>query len=640
MKHFSESIKKTIQQKRLYNLVKEVSSYHRIQASTGFREAANYCKKMFDKLGIEANILSYDANPDIWYLQNKMFMEWDLKHGWLQLQDPEMLLADTSAEPVSIIQKSYPCDFTDGVDFVYLNKGNDPKEYENLDLTGKLVFVRGPFAQYMWAVKDKGAVGFVTDFINAGFGDRTREQLYESINYTSFWWSHTEDEPKCFGFVLSPKMGDWLAKQFEGKESLRCTCKIEASLYPGKIEVVEAKLPGETDEEVLICAHLCHPKSSCNDNASGVTAAIESLTVLKQLMNEGKLPKNKRTIKVILVPEFTGTYAYLHDHNEYQKCVGAINLDMVGGKQTRFYGPITLTSLPYSTPSFINDLSALCMEYASKETPNLSDDMVAYTNHTVECFTGGSDHTVFSDPTIGIPCCMLGQWPDLNYHTATDTLDVIDPAVLAYSCHIATLYAYTLSNLDEKTCLEVQVKQHELLNKRLNQFVNNYQNELIKPQEAYTHLQHIKNYFIKSVEDYARVVHLDEAFVNREKKWIETSIEQVQQYLNIVDCELECKDARVFKRTYVSPIQSLAEYLHNHEDAKNLHKAYTDKMSKLGFKRYGAASLIEYYIDGKRTISDIIQCVNCDLVMDSEELVIAYVNLLEKLELIVEVIEK
>ena len=134
MKHYSESIKKTIQQKRLYNLVKEVSSYHRIQASTGFREAANYCKKMFDKLGIEANILSYDANPDIWYLQNKMFMEWDLKHGWLQLQDPEMVLADTSAEPVSIIQKSYPCDFTDGIDFVYLNKGNDPKEYSALFL--------------------------------------------------------------------------------------------------------------------------------------------------------------------------------------------------------------------------------------------------------------------------------------------------------------------------------------------------------------------------------------------------------------------------------------------------------------------------------------------------------------------------
>ena len=150
MKHNSECIKKTISQKRLYNLVKEVSSYHRIQASTGFREAANYCKNMFDKLGIESQILSYTADPSVWYLQNKMFYEWDLKRGWLQLLDPEVMLADTTVEPISIIQKSYPCDLTDGVDLVYLNKGNNSKEYEEVDLTGKLVFVRGPFAQYMW----------------------------------------------------------------------------------------------------------------------------------------------------------------------------------------------------------------------------------------------------------------------------------------------------------------------------------------------------------------------------------------------------------------------------------------------------------------------------------------------------------
>ena len=629
MKHNSECIKKTISQKRLYNLVKEVSSYHRIQASTGFREAANYCKNMFDKLGIESQILSYTADPSVWYLQNKMFYEWDLKRGWLQLLDPEVMLADTTVEPISIIQKSYPCDLTDGVDLVYLNKGNNSKEYEEVDLTGKLVFVRGPFAQYMWAVKEKGALGFVTDFINAGFGDRTRSQLYESLNYTSFWWSHTEDEPKTFGFVLSPKMGDWLAKQFEGKESLRCKAKIDASLYPGKIEVVEAKLPGETDEEVLVCAHLCHPKSSCNDNASGVAAAIELLTTLKDLMEMNKLPKNKRTIKVILVPEFTGTYAYLSDHNNYKKCVGAINLDMVGGNQTRYYGPITLTSLPYSTPSFINDLSALCMEYASKETPNLSNDMVAYTNHTVESFTGGSDHTVFSDPTIGIPCCMLGQWPDLNYHTATDTLDVIDPAVLAYSCHIATLFAYTLSNLESETCVEIQNKQHELLNKRLNTFIKNYDKK-----NAYIHLQHIKNYFLKSVDDYARVVDLDETFITREKKWIDTSIQQVQEYLDLEAQPLDIQDTRVYKRTYVSPIQSLAEYLHNNEEAKELYKAYVEKITPLAFKGFGAAALIEYYIDGKRTISEIASCVDCDLSMDSFEVVVAYINLLEKLGLV------
>ena len=634
MKTNSEIIKKTISQKRLYNLVKEVSSFHRIQASTGFRDAANYCKKMFDKLQIESQILTYDANPDVWYMQNKMFYEWDLRHGWLQLEDPEVMLADTSIEPISIIQKSYPCDLTNGVDLVYLNKGNDSKQYEDMDLTGKLVFVREPFGQYMWAVKEKGALGFVTDFINAGFGDRTREQLYESLNYTSFWWSHTEDEPKTFGFVLSPKMGDWLAKQFENKEALRCKAKIDSSLYPGKIEVVEAKLPGELDEEVCICAHLCHPKSSCNDNASGVAAAIEALTTLRQLMEEGKIAKNKRTIKVILVPEFTGTYAYLTDHNQYKKCVGAINLDMVGGKQTRFYGPITLTSLPYSTPSFINDLSALCMDYASKETPNLSGDMVAYTNHTVEAFTGGSDHTVFSDPTIGIPCCMLGQWPDLNYHTATDTLDVIDPAVLAYSCQIATVFAHTLANLTAHDCVEIQNKQHELLAKRLSLFVDKVHRKEIKMEDAYLHLQHISNFFMQSIEDYKRVVNVDETFINREKKWVETSIAQVQAYLDLEVHTLDIKDNRVFTRTYVGPIHSLEDRANTYPNSKEVFNNYQNTMASMGFKGFGAASMIEYYIDGKNTVSEIIHKVNCDMVMDSEKVVLAYLDLLKAIELI------
>ena len=48
--------------------------------------------------------------------------------------------------------------------------------------------------------------------------------------------------------------------------------------------------------------------------------------------------------------EFTGTYAYLYDHNDYSKMLGALNLDMVGGNQTRAYGPITLTLLPDSMP--------------------------------------------------------------------------------------------------------------------------------------------------------------------------------------------------------------------------------------------------------------------------------------------------
>jgi hypothetical protein len=46
-------------------------------------------------------------------------------------------------------------------------------------------------------------------------------------------------------------------------------------------------------------------------------------------------------------------------------------------------------------------------------------------------FAGGSDHFILTDPTVGIPCPMLLQWPDKFYHTSADTIDKVDPAMLA-----------------------------------------------------------------------------------------------------------------------------------------------------------------------------------------------------------------
>ena len=646
MRQVSELLKQAIEPKRLYTVVKEVSSYHRIQASTGFRAAANYCKETFEKLGIESKIISYKASPDVWYLQNKMFMEWDLKHAWMKLNEPEMMLCDTQVEPISIIQKSYPVDFTSGAELVYLSKGNHPEEYKDIDLKGKIIFVRDAFNGYVnWAIKEKGAIGIVTDFMRTVPGVRTRNDLYESLNYTSFWWTHAEDEPKTFGFVLSPKMGDWLAdlcvKQKEAyerneKESpyLKVSGKVDSKLYPGEIEVVEAVLPGETEEEVLISAHLCHPKCSCNDNASGVSASIEVLRSLKSLMDAGKLERNKRTIKVILIPEFTGTFAYLSEQHHRENVVGAINLDMVGGKQTRFYGPITVTSLPNSTPSFINDLTSLCLDYAAEEVPNLGGKLIAKTNHTFEAFSGGSDHVVFSDPTIGIPCCMLGQWPDLNYHTATDTLDVIDPEVLAFSCRTAALFVYTLSNLNMNHIQEIQNKAHVNLAKRLAETAQLVLEEKLKGEQIGHQLNHIEQFFMQSAEDLKRVSKVEDSFVDKEKNWIHFTVRQSMDYLEANKVELNAQDHRVFERTYVGPINSLADCVARFPEKKDLYDAYQKKTGAHGMSAHTMETLMQFYLNGKRSVSEVAQCVQCDTLIECHEVVSAFVELLEALGLV------
>ena len=60
-------------------------------------------------------------------------------------------------------------------------------------------------------------------------------------------------------------------------------------------------------------------------------------------------------------------------------------------------------------------------------------------------FSGGSDHIILSDPTVGIPTPMLGQWPDRYYHTSADTPERTDPDSLARAGTLAAAYAYWIA---------------------------------------------------------------------------------------------------------------------------------------------------------------------------------------------------
>ena len=54
---------------------------------------------------------------------------------------------------------------------------------------------------------------------------------------------------------------------------------VDATLAPGELVYGEVVLPGSTDEEVLISAHVCHP-SLANDNLSGLAVATELVRLL------------------------------------------------------------------------------------------------------------------------------------------------------------------------------------------------------------------------------------------------------------------------------------------------------------------------------------------------------------------------
>ena len=79
---------------------------------------------------------------------------------------------------------------------------------------------------------------------------------------------------------------------------------IDATLEPGHLTYGECVLPGETDDEVLLSCHCCHP-SLCNDNLSGVVLGVQLARHL------ASLPRRRFTYRVLFAPVTIGAITWL-----------------------------------------------------------------------------------------------------------------------------------------------------------------------------------------------------------------------------------------------------------------------------------------------------------------------------------------
>ncbi len=431
-----------------YNAVAEVASYHRIQCSPGFRDAARFIQESLFADGIQSRILQFPAKRgESWWSQDS-FCEWEGKDAELVLLEngKRVRLCSFAEHPISLVQRSAPTP-EGGISttMVYIERPMEDSSYEEIDVAGKLVFTRGPVASVAAVAVDKhGALGIVVDNMAESPPVRDRFTLPDGRQYQSFWPADP-GKHKAFGFLVTPRQGDYLRGLFaSGKTQLEVYARVDSRFFDGTMEVVEASIPGETEEEVIAIAHLCHPQPSANDNASGCGALLEGVRTLHRLVESGRLPRPKRSIRFVWPAEMTGSYAYLASREEaIPNMVAAINLDMVGQNQDLCGSTFTVVRPVAALPGFGGELAEAILKLMTKEVPNLGrSHLYASFRWTVSPYSGGSDHYIWGDPSVGVTCPMLIQWPDRFYHTSEDTIDKVDPASLALSGVLAATYLY------------------------------------------------------------------------------------------------------------------------------------------------------------------------------------------------------
>lgn len=428
---------------RALESVRAIARHHRIQCTAGYDDAAAWLVGALGDAGLEPRVERVKADGRTRGRGALPPRGWACERGTATLRSGARAepLGDFGTEPLAIIQRSAGA--AGRFPLVAVGAGTDPADYEGREVRGRVVLASGPAHRvHDLAVVGRGAAGIVTDYRRPLPPVRGPEDDPEAVAYTSFWWS--ERAPRGWGFAVSPRAGARLRERLQGGERLELEVEIVAREYDTEIPLVSAAIecpePGAAD--VLVLAHLCHPRPGANDNASGAAAALECARALAALRARGEWSPAARTVRFLWMPEWNGTLAWLAaDPSRAPRTAAAINLDMVGEDQSQCGSTLLLEHPPHFLATFAETLLAdVRREWIASGPAGAAGVRAAEAP-----FSGGSDHAVLIDPAFAVPCPLLIQWPDRYYHSSLDTPDRCDPDSLALAAGSAATYAGALA---------------------------------------------------------------------------------------------------------------------------------------------------------------------------------------------------
>jgi hypothetical protein len=402
-----------------------------------FQQTAEYLKQAMTDAGLQkVELLGAPADGVTQAGYWTEPMAWDAKQARLELIGEDVpaefrVLADYEKVPTSLGMWSGPTP-AGGItaEIVEWN--------EKSDVRGKLVLTRQNPANIKWALVKKGVLGAINTFTE-------NPELQDGRQWVNAWgdngWAFTKGSAPLICFSITPRQAGFVRKLLAEGRPVRAHALVDTRYYAGVYPYVTGVIPGSgSEEEVLTLGH--SSEQGAQDNATGVAAMLESLATLNRLIAERKLPRPKRSIRVLLMGEMYGSMHYMSTHmDRARNTVAAMCVDtpaapynLAGTEYTFYMNPHVAKSY---TDAFVLHVAEL---YLSK---------VERPWHWHE-FMSGTD-TYLAEPTVGIPTV----WPYsgtgiVSHHNSEDKADQVDPRSLRDLAILNATYLYYLANAGER----------------------------------------------------------------------------------------------------------------------------------------------------------------------------------------------
>lgn len=207
-----------------------------------------------------------------------------------------------------------------------------------------------------------------------------------------------------WGFCLSHE-------QFLTMQDAEYEVCIDSTLEPGHLTYGEYYLQGESQEEILISCHICHP-SLCNDNLSGIALA----TLLAKHLSQSS---RRYSYRFVFIPGTIGSITWL-----------ALNEDKVRNIK---HG-LVLTG--------VGDAGKFTYKKSRRGNADIDRAVIHVlkssnqAHQVIDFFPYGYDERQYCSPGFNLPvgCFMRsshGQYSE--YHTSADNLSFVQPEYLTDS---------------------------------------------------------------------------------------------------------------------------------------------------------------------------------------------------------------
>ncbi len=317
-------------------------------------------------------------------------------------------------------------------------------------LEGRIVLTRLPLREAVRPLYEKGARAILFDAGVKGLPDATPWLKFG-------WGSLKADEAyaRPVGLSLSSREGDRLRRWAAQRGPLTLRVRADVRRYVGDHDVVDARVTGAGDpqDEVWSFAHGAEPGAL--DNASGVAVSAEIAVALEGLIRAGRLPRPRRTIRLLVGYECYGLFPMLERGRRLQPPLAGVCVDSLGARADRCPGGrlCWYETVP-SSAGFVNDVGERLLRAV------LRRERAGY-RYARRAFVPTLD-TLIADPALGFPCPWISNHGGPYYHSNADTPEVLSPRGLAVAAAATAAYLYFLADMDARAAAEIAEWQSDL----------------------------------------------------------------------------------------------------------------------------------------------------------------------------------